>query len=264
MVRPAPLVRRPTQRFRAPSAGFTLVEVLVVIAVIAMLAALLLPVLGRARESAKQVKCLSNVRQLAAALISYTNDNRGWFPGAAMGSQRLAHDWIHWQTSGNPPRDPQESAIARHLSKPLSDGVFTCPSDQPEQRTKNWYFPNDGPYRYSYTVNSFLVGNPFIARPGIKVGGVRHSSEIIMVVEESEKTINDGLWVPERHDPDFDFIAIRHDRFTKQRNPTAQTLGNDQSLENPRRRGNVAFVDGHADYTTREYAHDVRHYHPKF
>jgi len=261
MDRPAPFVRRPTQRFRAPSA-FTLIEILVVIGVIALLIALLLPVLGRARESARQVKCLSNVRQLAAAMLSYTADNRGWLPGAAMGSVRRAHDWVHWQTSG-PARDLQESAIARHLSKPLTAGALTCPSDDIDQRCSNWYFPIDGPYRFSYTVNSFLVGNPFISRPPVKLNLVRHSSELILVVEESEKTINDGLWVPERHDPDYDFIAIRHDRFVHQRNPSLTVvLGNDTSLENPERRGNVAFVDGHADFTTRAYAHDAKHYLP--
>src|SRR4051795_13408576 len=107
-------------RLRVPSAvrsgaaarrAFTLVELLVVIGVIALLVALLLPVLGRARESANQVKCLSNVRQIAAALVSYANDNRGWMPGAAMGQQRQAQDWIHWQLSG-PARDLQDSALA--------------------------------------------------------------------------------------------------------------------------------------------------------
>jgi prepilin-type N-terminal cleavage/methylation domain-containing protein/prepilin-type processing-associated H-X9-DG protein len=285
MDRPAPFVRRPTQRLCAPTAapvsaaflsrtgslllpiagiaGFTLIELLIVIALIAMLLALLLPVLNRAREQANQVKCLSNVRQLAIAVLSYNTDNHGWMPAAAMGSQRQAHDWIFWQMTG-PPRDLQDSAIAKYMGKPLSARQLTCPSDNPDQRNTNWYFPMDGPYRFSYSINSFLVGNPFISRPPIKLFSVRHSSEVIMVVEESEKTINDGLWVPERHDPDYDFIAIRHDRFVRQRNPFPNaTVSNDLTLENPRRRGNVAFVDGHADFTSREYAHDARHFNPR-
>lgn len=285
MDRPARFVRRPTQRPCAPTptaaprvpaafcsrtrpllmppVGFTLVEVLVVIALIAMLLALLLPALNRAREHANQLKCLSNVRQLAIAVLSYNTDNRGWMPAAAMGSQRQAHDWIFWQTTG-PARELQDSAVARYFSKPLTPQQLTCPSDNADQRTTNWYFPIDGPYRFSYSINSFLVGNPFISRPPIKLFSVRRCSEVIMVVEESEKTINDGLWVPERHDPDYDFIAIRHDRFVRQRTPSVNmTMTNDLTLENPQRRGNVAFVDGHADFMSREFAHDARHFSPR-
>jgi len=60
--------------------GFTLIELLVVISIIALLIALLLPSLGRAKEKALQIKCASNQRQLAQAVNAYTNDSNGWFP----------------------------------------------------------------------------------------------------------------------------------------------------------------------------------------
>jgi prepilin-type processing-associated H-X9-DG protein/prepilin-type N-terminal cleavage/methylation domain-containing protein len=62
--------------------AFTLVELLVVIGIIALLIAILLPALGVARESAKTVACLSNLRQLATAATAYTNANGGYFPVA--------------------------------------------------------------------------------------------------------------------------------------------------------------------------------------
>lgn len=60
--------------------AFTLVELLVVIAVIAILVAFLLPALNKARESASRTRCISNTRQLTFALTAYVADWRGYFP----------------------------------------------------------------------------------------------------------------------------------------------------------------------------------------
>ena len=63
-----------------PGAGFTLIELLVVIAIIAILAAILFPVFAKAREKARQTSCLSNCRQIANALMMYTQDYDETFP----------------------------------------------------------------------------------------------------------------------------------------------------------------------------------------
>jgi prepilin-type N-terminal cleavage/methylation domain-containing protein len=136
--------------------AFTVVELLVVISIIALLVALLLPVVMRAREEGRRVQCMSNLRQLMHAVIMYGADSNHFFPGSAIaaGLNSLApfpSDWIHWE----PTRSLDDSSTARYLGRPVNPAVYRCPSDEVDS---HGLAPSWGPstfqpvliYRYSY------------------------------------------------------------------------------------------------------------------
>lgn len=113
--------------------GFTLVELLVVIAVIATLAALLLPALSRAKGKAWRVQCVNNQRQLCLAWHTYTDDNQGRLPsngyGIAGKTWVVGREHIHPEAYTNQSYllDPQYALFADYVH---SLGVYKCPADR--------------------------------------------------------------------------------------------------------------------------------------
>lgn len=119
--------------------GFTLIELLVVIAIIAILAAMLLPVLGRAKDKARVVACINGQRQLSLAWRIYAGDNIGRLPYAAENASKSATREGTWVTGkldfdfrNRSNWDPAADLLQSPLRSCGADnpGIWKCPSDQ--------------------------------------------------------------------------------------------------------------------------------------
>ncbi|HTL58421.1 MAG TPA: prepilin-type N-terminal cleavage/methylation domain-containing protein [Candidatus Limnocylindrales bacterium] len=193
--------------------GFTLLELLAVIATIAILAALLLPILSRAKMKAQRTSCFSNLRQLGLAWVMYYTDNNGALVASYPESPEV---WVQGDMS-NAVEAVDLNLVRQgklyHYNNTVS--IYHCPADEGKdingQRLKTVR---------SYSMNSFMGPRdpslppmpasadgyvPFFS----KDSDIRRPSEKFVLLDEDERSINDGFFIT---DPTagvwFDFPAI--------------------------------------------------------
>jgi len=198
--------------------GFTLIELLVVIAIIAILAALLLPALAKAKEGGRAAKCMSNMRQLSLGHLMYTEDNSDKIAWAGGGNRDWGPDHV-WGRLGDATNDSSKwDKPTRTFGFHAEAGsIFSHVTGQKIRRLRGGRFgqglvnlnytrihevylcPSTGKLgralRVNYSMNSFLNKGNFKDRD-ILISNISNPTEKVLMVNEDPSTMHNAAFTP--------------------------------------------------------------------
>jgi prepilin-type N-terminal cleavage/methylation domain-containing protein/prepilin-type processing-associated H-X9-DG protein len=253
-----------------PQHGFTLVELLVVIAVIAILASMLLPALNRAKSKAEGIFCLNNTKQLLVAWHIYADDHDGSlaYNVGGNGIRGIAPNtklnWVDnimsWDTSNSDNTNLTtiiDASLGRYAG---SVGIYRCPGDKvlsDKQRKAGW----SGRIR-SYSMNAMVGDAGEVSKSGVnqnnpgyvqffKVTAIPQPYRIFIFLDEHPDSINDGYFLNKWPTPPYNdrewidlpasyhnggasfSFADGHSETHRWRNPSTKQPANPNSLNLP-------------------------------
>jgi len=167
--------------------GFTLIELLVVIAIIAILAAILFPVISSAKERGRQARCLNNLKQLMTGVREYCDDNNGVMP-FCLEEGTGKPDWTGCVTCGQSNYDITKGGLWKYVR---NRNVYKCPTDS-NYRDRIW------PVSYSMNFAMGCVRSASTTDPRrcliLDTESAGRSAKVLILIHEGHKSINDGYF----------------------------------------------------------------------
>jgi len=241
------ITRRPAHRDRTEGRipllfsgdlAFTLIELLVVIAIIAILAAMLLPALAKAKDRASTIACKSNLKQIGLATRLYADDNTDRFPFAIQGNQSSPQygDTNNWQYLLAPYIKSTRFAVGTKTEESdFAKSVYACSKrmKEPENNTSG-----GTPWKISYTMNVNVQYDwmTLLDPRTQKMSSVPRPTDTVLVADASWKMNILWFW-PNAFVPRYskgqpiwdDYIGFRH------------------GADTPNGKSNFLMVDGHVE-----------------